>query len=219
MFLGCVAIGFIGCAGSGAEDSNNKPPISSVLTLDRENRQIRFPATAHPSRFDVSRKINGHHLIVWKDGGAASKALFRAEVSDRDIAAALRGLGAESAGNLTLDTWSKRADPLHPAPQSATQGSPLSIAVQWDGSHGPIALDELVNRDPAGPIEIRFGGYEQYIDDYQSGCITCLFSCPGGKTSNNTATIRDQADGRVRFSANTSRLPADGAHDWPVSKG
>jgi len=48
------------------------------------------------------------------------------------------------------------------------------------------------------------------IPVWRSGCVTCLFSCPGGKTSNAAFTIRDQYLNRKVFLADEKNLPPDG---------
>lgn len=195
-------------------NEGDEPKASSQandgVTLDVEGRSLSFQATAHPSDYDLSDGIAGHHFITWQEGGGAGKALFRSQASDRDVAEGLRKLGAVPGENLTIDTWDERKDRDHPAPKTRVEGTTISITVSWEGSGGEIPIDQLVSSKPDRPIDIRFGGNEAFIDYYGSGCVTCLFSCPGGKTANASATVRDQIDETIRFVPVLDRLPKDG---------
>ncbi len=195
--------------------SSNTRKTSPSLTLDHETGQLILRARIYSSQYDTSRKISGHHLIVWKDGAAANKALFRTESSDAQVAQALRRLGAKPGQNLTKNTWNRRRWSSHPDPKIRTEGSPLSISVRFIGTNSitdkALPIQSLIQRTGRQePLDIRFSGNEQFIDYFQSGCITCLYSCPGAKTSNHTATIRDQQDETVRFSLQPQPLPKDG---------
>ncbi len=62
--------------------------------------------------------------------------------------------------------------------------------------------------DSAGlGLDMRFGGNKALIAEWQSGCIICLYSCPGGKISNRAYTIRDYVKSPQNFSVDFSRVP------------
>jgi hypothetical protein len=75
----------------------------------------------------------------------------------------------------------------------------LRILVEWQGWDSPREISSLL-QDPGGRgVMFRFGGNEEHDLVWDSGCIACLFSCPGGVVSNARYTIRDQIRGVTRF--------------------
>jgi len=87
------------------------------------------------------------------------------------------------------------------------EGSAVDVSVWWSGLQRPVPLESLFV-DPEGKrMELRFGGQKSLIPVWQSGCIVCLQSCPGGKISNRSHTMRDYAEGRATFKLNTSVVP------------
>ena len=84
----------------------------------------------------------------------------------------------------------------------------MSIRVEWDGWDAPRELGDLL-RDPGGEgVAFRFGGNEEHDDAWESGCIACLYSCPGGVISNERYTIRDKVRGATDFTP-LEELPPD----------
>jgi hypothetical protein len=179
------------------------------LTVDPATRTLRFPAEARPSAFAGSLPPDHqYHAVVSRSGGAADRALFVTPVSDAEIARVLRTLGAEDGGGVPMAAWNLRWVPLVPQPATRVSGSLLEVLVEWNGQP-PIPLDSILN-DPGGKgLEFRFGGNEEHDDHWGSGCILCLFSCPGGVISNAAYTIRDHQRGVTHFTPST-RMPPDG---------
>ena len=91
----------------------------------------------------------GYHLIVWKDGGAAMAALFRAEVTDTEVLDALERLGAKPGNALGMEVWEDRKDPASKAPDQVIQGPPVEILVRVPGRKEPLRLDQILE-DPGG---------------------------------------------------------------------
>jgi hypothetical protein len=110
---------------------------------------------------------------------------------------------------LSAEAWTERLDPDNPHPDERVEGPRLKVSVTWEGAERAYVLAELVDEEAAA-VDVRFGGHRAYIDRWRSGCVTCLFSCPGGRTSNAAWTIRDQARERHGFHAAEDRLPPDG---------
>ncbi len=48
------------------------------------------------------------------------------------------------------------------------------------------------------------------VPEWLSGCVVCLYSCPGSKVGNASYTIRDHVDGTTHFGVRPGVLPADG---------
>jgi len=180
---------------------------SGELTIERSG--IAFDGTIYPHRYDThSDRQNGHHFIVWKGGRASGKALIEGDVPDPKLLEALIQLGAKAGDNLTEATWTSRDDASSKEPDEHVEGTPVAVTVEWDGTEHPI--EKLFADASAKDFEIRVGGHAALIPIWKSGCITCLFSCPGGRTSNAKYTIRDQAKDRKRFVADEAHLPKDG---------
>ena len=56
-----------------------------------------------------------------------------------------------------------------------------------------------------------FGGHRDNIPQWLSGCVICLYPCPGSKVGNVAYTVRDYAEGTTHFGVQPGVLPADGA--------
>ena len=65
--------------------------------------------------------------------------------------------------------------------------------------------------DPSGRgFDMRFGGHRDNIPRWHSGCVVCLYSCPGSKIGNAAYTVRDFVLGTTHFSVWEGVLPPDG---------
>jgi hypothetical protein len=163
------------------------PPQS--IAIDRAHREVRFEATVQPTAMARPFGVQGHHAIVWKDGGAKRWALFVSETSDHDVRVALDTLGAH-----------------------AVEGTPISVFVEWRGSGGRVPLARLISEENRGAplLDFRYGGNEKYQKEFHSGCIVCLYSCPGGAIGNHAHPIRDSVRDGVVYASVPSRLPPAG---------
>ncbi len=185
------------------------PKEEVPLRMDLVNRYVSFPGIIHPKHYNKYRdRANGHHFIVWTGGGNAKKALITTPVSDEQILDALLIIGAIPGDNLTAETWTKRDDPSSVEPDQRVEGTKIDIYVQWEEEE--LSADQIFLESEKKDFEFRVGGHRDLISVWNSGCVTCLFSCPGGRTSNANYTIRDQAQDRKRFVADVSKLPKDG---------
>lgn len=198
LFVLILSVMLLGCS----EESPD------TMHIDLANAQIVFKGTIYPNRYNsYSDRANGHHFIVWSGGGNALKALINTDAPDDQILAGLEALGAIPGNNLSQATWDERSNSASTASDQTVQGTPVEIFVQWDQEWIPaykLFVDS--NEDDCA---FRFGGHADLIPIWHSGCVTCLFSCPGGKTGNAAYTIRDQAQNRRTFVANESILPKD----------
>jgi len=171
---------------------------------------LRIPATLQPRAFASAAGDDAqYHALVHEDGGAAGKALLTTPTRDSEIARVLRAFGAEDGGGVPMSAWNLRRLPFLPAPRRQVRGTPIRLEVEWEGWPAPRPLESLL-LDPGGRgIAFRFGGNEEHDHLWDSGCVACLFSCPGGVISNERYAIRDQVRGVTRFLP-ISDLPADG---------
>ncbi|TVP60820.1 MAG: hypothetical protein EA351_00225 [Gemmatimonadales bacterium] len=181
-----------------------------AVNVDRDGRALQVTASLQIGAFLGSAPPDHqYHALVHREGSAAGKALFVTDASDADIARILRELGARDEGGVPMSAWNLRWVPLVPQPDTRVQGTPIQVVVEWEGAERPYTLDELLD-DPGGKgIDIRFGGNEEHDHHWDSGCILCLFSCPGGVVSNAAYTIRDHQRGVTTFDPG-ERLPPDG---------
>ncbi|MDZ7363380.1 MAG: YdjY domain-containing protein [candidate division KSB1 bacterium] len=184
------------------------PNASTPMIVDSVRQEVRVLATYHPGKFSgFLRFVPNYHLLVWDDGRAARESLFSTPVPDTTLIAAFEKLGATAGNNLTMEAWDKRNDSKHPAPQTRIAGTPVEILVWWKGLPQPQPLAELLD-DPGGRgLDFRFGGNKDLIKHWHSGCLVCLYSCPGSKVGNAAYTVRDYATGATKFTPRQDRMP------------
>jgi hypothetical protein len=180
-------------------------------TIRVSGRQIEFPAVVTADAFEREvLGMPGYHLIVWKGGRAAHAALFRAEVTDTEVLDALERLGARPGNALGMATWEERKDASSKAPDQVIAGPPIEILVRVPGREQPLTLEEILE-DPGGRgFDMRFGGHRANIPKWKSGCVVCLYSCPGSKVGNARYTVRDYMKETTRFRVRQGVLPVDG---------
>jgi hypothetical protein len=74
-----------------------------------------------------------------------------------------------------------------------------------------ITLDEILLDAGGRGFDMRLGGHRANIPQWHSGCVVCLYSCPGSKVGNARYTVRDYVHDATRFRVRPGALPADGA--------
>ena len=177
--------------------------------IRRSAREIELPATIAAFRFDHDLFMPGYHAVVWRDGRAAGPALLRCEAADAEVLDALEAMGARPGNALGMDSWDQRHDPRSRAPDQTIAGPPVDVLVRLPGKP-PLPLADLLV-DPGGRgLDLRLGGHRANIPRWHSGCVVCLYSCPGSKVGNARYTVRDYVRGTTRFRARTELLPPDG---------
>ncbi len=176
--------------------------------------EIEFPATVTAASFNRRFPMPGYHAVVWRGGRAAHAALFRADVTDVQVLDALEALGAKPGDALGMATWDERRDPKSAAPDQVIAGPPVEVLVRLPGRPRPVPLGDLLADHGGSPdrqsVELRLGGHRANIPKWHSGCIVCLYSCPGSKLGNARYTVRDYMKDETRFRARTDLLPPDG---------
>lgn len=191
-------------------DEVSGPTWTQGMWVDRTARRVTLQAVVQAEAFRRSLPPDHqYHALVSREGSAASKALFVTNASDSALARVMREMGAADGGGVPMAAWNLRWVPLVSAPTSRVAGSRIQVRITWDGAGAEYDLAELLD-DPAGHgVELRFGGNEDHRDEWHSGCILCLFSCPSGVISNAAYTIRDHQRAVTAFEPN-DRLPPDG---------
>lgn len=197
----CVLTGLVAACGQSL-------PEGQVTASDE--RAIEFQATVSVPAFDGDFDMAGYHFLVWADGRAADRALLRAHVSDVEVLDALEGLGATPGNAVGLDAWDDRYDRESPAADTVVEGPPVLITVNVPGRDQPLTLDDILI-DPGGRgFDMRFGGHRANIPEWLSGCVVCLYSCPGSKIGNAAYTVRDHVEETTHFGVRPGVLPPDG---------
>ncbi len=181
----------------------------SGVVVVRKPSEVEFTAIVNAKSFD-SGGMPGYHAIVWDGGNASRAALLRAAVSDRQILAALRSLGAKPGDNLLMESWEERNNPKDSAPDTVIAGPAVEVLLRLPGRKELVPLSSVLEDSAGRGLAMRFGGNEANIPKWKSGCIVCLYSCPGSKVGNAAYTVRDYARGTTRFRVKPGTLPPDG---------
>ena len=211
LFVGCIglACGVPSSAGPRSESGSTAPALRIV------DGAVEMPAIVTARSFEGHSllplaNMAGYHLIVWDQGKASGSALFRSQANDVEVLEALEALGLAPGNGLGMDTWEERKDPDAEAPEETIAGPIVDILVRLPGRDQPLELNEILE-DPGGHgFEMRFGGHRDNIPAWHSGCVACLYSCPGSKVGNARYTVRDYVDGATRFRVRSGVLPKDG---------
>lgn len=192
------------------QSCGRQAPSQSLQNLP-DNHSVVLATTFNPNGFTNDRSMSGYHLIVWKKGKAAAASLFQAEVSDRKLLRRLTVMGAKPSNNLKLECWSCRQDRGHPAPDLKAEGPVISVEYRLPNEKKWTPVYKLFVGIDLADVDFRFTGNEKFIDVWKSGCISCLYSCPGGKISNAAYTIRDYTKSNTRFRLVETGLPRQGS--------
>ncbi len=152
----------------------------------------------------------GYHALVWKGGRARHAALFVTEIPDAEVLAALESIGARPGNNLPMAAWDDRRNPSDPAPDTVVAGTPVEMLVRLPGKADPVPLADLLEDSAGRGIALRVGGNAANIPKWKSGCVVCLYSCPGSKVGNARYTVRDYEKGVTHFRTRPGALPPDG---------
>ncbi len=182
------------------------------IRVDSVAGEMRILAKLQPKRFSggwLFKNTPSYHALVWKGGKAAGEAFLSAYVSDTTFYRAMVAIGARPGNNLTMATWKQRKNPDHPAPDRRIAGTPVEIRVWWPGLTKSLPLDNLFRNSGEKEFDFRFGGNLDLVPEWRSGCIVCLYSCPGSKIGNRAYTVRDYVRQTNRFSVNLKNVPDD----------
>lgn len=181
------------------------------LTIDPLRGEVSFPAVVQPKAMDRPLGVKGHHAVVFREGRAATWALFRSEVSDLEVRRALEKLGARAGENLTEETWTRRNDMTSRDADLVVDGTAIEAFVAIGNKRLPLASLIREGQSPSATLDLRYGGNERFRETFRSGCIICLYSCPGGAIGNRAYTIRDYVRDGVIFHARENQLPRAGS--------
>lgn len=177
------------------------------VTSDHE---VRFWAVVNADGFE-NGSMPGYHAIVFKGGGSAASSLFIAGVTDVQVLDALESLGGRPGPGLSMEAWDARNDPGNSAAEAIIQGPRVEILVVVPGATDPAPLSSFLQDEGGRGLEMRLGGNRENISVWHSGCVVCLYSCPGSKIGNAAYSVRDWVNGTTRFLVKPGSLPPDGS--------
>jgi hypothetical protein len=184
-----------------------RPQDATVRILENA---IEFSAVVSQEGFEANKHMPGYHFITWEGGRAANHTLFRTPVTDVQVIDALESLGARPGNALSIDTWDERENEASSAPDKIIEGPEVEIVIRIPGKSEPLRMVDILE-DPGGKgFDMRFGGHRANIPEWKSGCVVCLYSCPGSKVGNASYTVRDFVKGTTRFRLRPGVLPEDG---------
>lgn len=201
-------IGFVALGAAALVTAQSRDAQAGPIMVRRPN-EVELAATVHRKQFD-SGSMPGYHAIVWRDGRSAHSALLEADVSDRQVIRALEELGARPGNNLSMDAWDERRNPGSPAPDVRIAGPPIQVLLGLPGRPDLVPLSTVLEDSGGKALDLRYGGNERNIPKWKSGCIVCLYSCPGSKIGNAAYTERDYVRNATRFRIKEGVLPPDG---------
>jgi hypothetical protein len=183
---------------------------SGGQVLVRRPNEIEFTAVINAKAFDSGWVMPGYHAVVSMGGRMAHAALLQADVSDTQILDAFRSLHAKPGDNLSMEAWEERKNPKDPAADTVIAGPAVQVLLRLPSRADLVPLASVL-QDPGGRgIDMRFGGNAVNIPKWKSGCIVCLYSCPGSKVGNARYTVRDYTKETTRFRSRRETLPPDG---------
>src|SRR6185503_11609930 len=98
----------------------------------------------------------------------------------------------------------------NPEPDRFVEGTAVEILLRLPGKAELTPLAAVLD-DPGGRgLDLRLAGNRANIPRWKSGCVVCLYSCPGGKIGNTRYTVRDWSRKVTRFHTRAATLPPDG---------
>lgn len=214
----CATIAFTaGCGGQASTSKNSAKSTTSTTASNVAADEVEGVSLASPMKVDKEAKtitvlcsINGQYLTqptrhasVFKDGGNGTKSIFTAYGKPLDFYDALIEIGAKEGGNMTADN----KETTH------VEGDPIKCEVTWNGAGKYYDFNEVIIDSNKKPIEMRFGGNRKASEAKNTGCLSCLDSCPVGIISNTTYTYGAvETRGEVEFTGNAEILPDDGTY-------
>lgn len=197
-----VSMAFITACGGTAKDGSDKiegVSLENPIKVDKEAGTVTVLCSVNGKYFTESTR----HGSVFKDGSNGAKSIFTAYAKPDDFYDALLEIGAKEGGNMTPDN----------ATETHVEGDTIDVKVKWAGSEKAYDINEVVKDSNGKKIEIKFGGNLERAKAKNTGCLTCLDSCPVGIISNTTYTYGAvEKTEEVAFRGNKDVLPEDGTY-------
>ncbi|MCI6988800.1 MAG: YdjY domain-containing protein [Campylobacter sp.] len=200
ILMALTLVVFVGCQNKVKHEdvSLNGVSTQSPQFYDEEKGTLTILARVNGKYFDNPTR----HLLVFGGGKFGDKSIFQSVANQNDFYNGLIIMGAKAGNNMN----SKNAE------TTQVEGSKLDIKVAWEGSR-VYDISELVIDSNNKELDFRFGGNQNAAKEKNTGCLTCLDSCPVGIVSNHTyayGAVEKQKE--VEFYGNKKLLPKDGTY-------
>lgn len=200
--LMCCALVFaVGCSktADSAPDVIGNVSLEKPLYVDKEKGTITTLASVNGKYFTEPTR----HASVFKDGTNGTKSILTSYATSTDFYDALQEIGAKAGENMTPDNKTT----------THVKGDPIKVEVTWKGAEKSYDINEVIKDSNGKKIQMRYGGNRERAEKVNTGCLTCLDSCPVGIISNETYTYGAvETRQEVKFTGNADVLPEDGTY-------
>jgi len=208
-------IGAVGCssknsggdsAGSQKQEEKAKAPdevagvsLKNPIKVDKEAGTITVLSQVNGKYFtEVTR-----HASVFKDGSNGAKSVLTAYANPEQFYNALIEIGAKPGNNMTPDN----------ATTTKVEGTAINLKVTWNGAGKEYDVNEVIKDSNGKKIAFKFGGNLDRAKAKNTGCLSCLDSCPVGIISNSAYSYGAvEKTKEVKFTGNQDILPKDGTY-------
>lgn len=201
--VGVVTTLIIASAGSGplsAQDLSSFPTRAHPLLVDVKNKRVLIYAEVNPKNHGNS---NPHWGVVFQGGKLSDKAILNAFCTPQEFHDALLQIGAKPGNNLTIRSSGE-----------TILGDELTVRAIVPGTAQDFGLGDLIEESSGKGIRIYFGGNRQRASEENTGCITCLESCPVGITSNAAypaiSSFKRLVSPNSKFKLKSEKVPRQG---------
>lgn len=212
----CVSVmGFAGCSSknSGGDSTTSQKQEEKAKAPD----EVGGVSLKNPIKVDkeagtvtVLSQVNGkyfteatRHASVFKDGTNGAKSVFTAYADPAAFYNALVEIGAKPGNNMTPDN----------ATTTKVEGTALDLKVTWNGAGKNYDINEVIKDSNGSKIAFKFGGNLDRAKAKNTGCLSCLDSCPVGIISNTAYSYGAvEKTKEVKFTGNKDILPEDGTY-------
>jgi hypothetical protein len=176
------------------------PFRAEPLRVDPINKRVLVYAEVNPKSLNQSNPPWG---VVYQGGKLNDQAIFHAFCTPQELHDAMLRIGAKPGNNLTLHGSGE-----------VIGGDELLVSVTWPGLSRPLGLADILEDSSGKGFRIRFGGNRQRAVEEQTGCITCLESCPIGISSNaaypTISSYERMISPNSQFKGKAEKLPRQG---------
>ena len=204
-----LAFTLVGCGNSNSNSSsqNSNQPADYIegvslykpMKVDKEAGTVTVLTKVNGKYFEQSTR----HNSVEQSGTNGAKSIFTAYAKPEEFYNALIEIGAQPGNNMTPNN----GETTH------VEGTKIKAEVTWNGAGKKYDINEVVKDSNGKKINFRFGGNLKAAIDKNTGCLSCLDSCPVGVISNETYTYGAiEKRKEVSFTGNSDVLPEDGTY-------
>ena len=191
-----LAFTAVGCSSSSNSTSQNS---NQPIKVDKEAGTITVLTKINGKYFDEATR----HNSVEQSGTNGAKSIFTAFAKPEEFYNALIEIGAKPGNNMNPNN----------ATTTHVEGTPIKAEITWNGADKKYDINEVVKDSNGKQIDFRFGGNLERAIDKNTGCLSCLDSCPVGIISNTTYTYGAvETRKEVKFTGNENILPEDGTY-------